>query len=384
MQINKFILLIGLILHGCVVQFLPQGGEEGNNIVVDGLITDQNNSYIVEISKTSPLGKKFTYSPIKGCLVTITDDFENQYLLKEKKAGQYFSDSLTFRGVGGRKYTLHITSDSHQYESSPMEMKPVPSIDSLYAEVTINDLFQSGKVLQGYQVYVNTHDPANECRFYRWNFTETWEFSIPYTYPTIVNYTCWKTVNSNQIYVDNISSLIENKVSKFPLNFITTETDRLKVKYSLLLRQYSLNEDEYNYWEKLKKINEEVGGIYDVVPMSIESNIFCTDSPSEKVLGFFSVSSVSSKRIFIKNSLSTPFKDLYASCPSDTVPVGQSIPGLGISVWIIARISPSPNVFFYVLTRTKGCADCTVNGSNKKPDFWNATKDDVVIQSVFK
>jgi hypothetical protein len=383
MKINKFILLIVLILQGCITQFLPSKEESGNAIVVEGLVTDQNNSYKIVISKTSPLGKKITNTPVKGCLVTITDDIGNKYLLNEKISGLYVSDSLIFRGVIGRKYVVHITSASHQYESYPMEMKQVPPIDSVYAEVINNIYYPYDDVIPGYQVYVDSHDPANECKFYRWDFTETWEFSIPYTYPTIVNKTCWKYANSDHIYVNNTSSLTEDKVIRFPLNIITTETDRLKVKYSLLLRQYSLNEDEYNYWEKLKRISEEVGGLYDVVPMSIESNIYCTDSPAEKVLGFFSVSSVKTKRIFIKNAL-TILKDFYSLCPSDTVPVAQAIPNLGISTWIIQRISNAPNVFFYVLTNTKSCADCTVDGSNKRPDFWNTTKDDVVIQSVFK
>lgn len=80
------------------MQFLPEVEEFRDYIAVDGLITDQNNSYKIEVSRTSPLGKKFTANPIKGCIVTITDDLGNQYLLKEKKTGIYMSDSLTFRG----------------------------------------------------------------------------------------------------------------------------------------------------------------------------------------------------------------------------------------------------------------------------------------------
>ena len=384
MKISKYILFVFVILQGCVAQFIPEGDEFREYLAVDGLITDQFNSYKIEITRTSPLGKAFTKIPATGCYVTITDDLSNQTVLKEKSKGVYMTDSLNFRGVAGRKYTLHINADGHQYESSQMEMKPAPQIDSVYAEVVNNSNYLPGKTVPGFQVYTDTHDPTNKCRFYRWNFTETWEFSLPYTYPTVVNRTCWKTTASNKIYLENTSLLTEDKVIRYPLNFITTETDRLKVKYSLLVKQYSLNEDEYNYWEKLKRISEEVGGLYDVVPVSIESNLYCTDSPDEKVLGFFSVSAVSSKRIFIKNSLSTPFKNNYDLCPSDTVPFSQSIPGLNVTTWIIAVYSPGPGANNYVLTTTKACMDCTVNGSNKRPDFWNTTKNDVVILNTLK
>ena len=385
MKIFKLILLIVLILQGCVMQFIPQIEEYREYIVVDGLITDQNNSYKIAVSKTSPIGgEKFTKIPLGGCVVTVTDDLGNHYYMFEKNYGLYVSDSLTFRGVAGRKYTLHITTGGHSYESFPMEMKTVPPIDSVYAEIINNDTYQLGKIVPGYQVYFDTHDPLNECRFYRWDFTETWEFSIPYIFEDIVNSTCWKTANSNKIYLENTSSLLEDRVTKFPLNFITTETDRLKIKYSLLLRQYSLNEDEYNYWGKLKRITEDVGGLYDVVPMSIESNIYCTDSPSEKVLGYFSVSSVASKRIFINNTL-RGFPDFYGYCPFDTVPVGTPISNLNITIFILQELNPTlTSPFSYVLTMNKECVDCTRSGSNKRPDFWNITKNDVVIQSVFK
>jgi hypothetical protein len=384
MKILKFTLVAVFILQGCVTQFIPEVGDSKDYIAIDGLITDQNNAYKVEITRTSPLGSAFTRIPIEKCIVSITDNFENNYLLKEKSRGIYISDSLKFRGIVGRKYILHITADGHNFESVPMEMKPVPPIDKVSAEIVYNNTYQLGKIVPGYQIYIDAHDPQNGCRFYRWNFTETWEFQIPYIFETIVNWKCWKTAISDKIYIENTSVLSEDRVTRYPLNFITTETDRLTVKYSMLVRQFSLNENEYNYWSKLKRITEQIGGLYDVVPMSVESNIYCTDSPSEKVLGFFSASAVTSKRIFIESKL-TGVPNFYAYCPTDTVPVGRPIPNLGISVFIIQQLNQtltSPSV--YVLTRYKECVDCTLRGTNKMPDFWNTTKNDIVIQSVLR
>jgi hypothetical protein len=383
MKILKFILLAELILQGCISQFLPEVQDFKDYIVVDALVTDQNNSYKVNISRTSKLGNSFNKIPVSGCLVTITDDQENLFQLFETESGLYLTDSLSFRGQVGRKYTLHIKTDGHQYESFPMEMKPVPLIDSLYAEIIDNNSYQLGKTVRGYQVYFDTHDPSNSCKFFRWDFQETWEFHLPYLFETIVNTTCWKSAPSKKIYIENTSSLTEDIVNKFPLNFITSETDRLTRKYSLLVRQFSLNEDEYNYWDKLKRITEEVGGLYDVIPMSIESNIYCTDSPVEKVLGYFSVSSVASKRIFIKNTL-TGFPDFYKTCPFDTVNVGVPIPNLNTYLFILTMIRIGNGPFQYVLTMNKECVDCTLNGTNKMPDFWNTTKNDVVIENAIK
>ena len=383
---RKILLLLILLTAGsCVTQFIPETNNVKDFLVVQGLITDQNSRYQVKISSSSPLDVNFFYSPIRGCNVYITDDIGNQYLLKETLAGLYVSDSLKFRGVVGREYILHITSYNHSYESKPMKMQPVPPIDSVYAEVVNSDTYALGQIVPGYQIYVDTHDPEKKCNYYRWDFNETWEFRIPYFYETIVNRICWKTANSDKIFVKNTSVLTEDRVSKFALNFVTTETDRLKVKYSFLVRQFSLNQEEYNYWDALQRITENVGGLYDIVPMSVESNINCTDSPAEKVLGFFSVSSMASKRIFIKNTL-TGFSDFYSNCPSDTISSLQSDGFLNIFNWVIAEfnVGPPPGGNRYVLTNRKECADCTLSGSNVMPLYWNETKNDAVIQSVFK
>jgi hypothetical protein len=380
------LLLISLAFPGCIVQFMPDINEEGDYIVVDALITDQNTPYTVRISRSWQIDPDiFEPPPYRiGYVVYVTDDLGNRYDFKEVWfMGRYESDPLKFRGEVGRKYVLHIISDQHIYESSPMELKPVPQIDSLYAEIVQNNTYALGRIVPGYQLYVDAYDPLKKCNFYRWDFTETWEFKIPFTHESIINRTCWKTAYAKNIYIQNTTALAEDRVSKFPLNFITTETDRLTIKYSILLRQLSLNQEEYHYWEKIHRITEEVGGLYDVVPMSVQGNILCTDEPGEKVLGYFSVSSVSTKRLFIKSKL-TEFRDFYSYCPFDTVPAQRPVPFLNVSVFILEWLGIPEPYGSFVLTSRKECVDCTRTGSGVMPPFWNETKNDFVIQNVLK
>jgi hypothetical protein len=106
----------------------------------------------------------------------------------------------------------------------------------------------------------------------------------------------------------------------------------------------------------------------------VPSNIYCLDNPNEKVLGYFSVSASSSKRIFIKDhfaGVSTPYTT--AVCVADTVWGGEDIPSLGSYVWVIVD-HPLPPPSYRVTTRVKGCYDCTLRGTNIEPAFWRESK----------
>ncbi|MCX6321002.1 MAG: DUF4249 domain-containing protein [Bacteroidia bacterium] len=366
-----------LLLNSCIVQFIPETDEDKELLVVEGLITDQPGANTVKLSKSLPLGRKYVAKPLKGCIVKISDDLGNTYSLKETVAGTYVTDPAKFQGIIGRWYTLHINTNiaynNLNYESFPMELRPVPPIDSIYYEKKIiKEKDVGSQAVEGCQIYLNTHDPANYCKFYRWEYSETWEFRLPYTPYTVPNNVCWISNNSDRINIKSTSVLEEDRINRYPLNFISNMTDRLNVKYSILVNQYSLNEDEYLYWEKLQNISEQVGGLYDIIPAAIPSNIWCIEDLNEKVLGYFSVSASSSKRIFIKDHFSGLI-NLYTDCPADTIVGSGPIPNLNISVWVIID-NPLPPPPTRVITYNKGCADCSVRGTTKKPIFWGDDK----------
>ena len=370
--ITKVIIILFLfILSSCITQFVPKTNEDKELIVVEGLITDQPGINTIKLSKSLPLGTTNLPNPATGCTVTISDDMGKKFSLRETDPGTYVTDPDVFQGAVGRQYTLHISTNyafyNHSYESVPVEMKLVPHIDSLYYEKkTIAEGPGNLPSQEGCQVYLNTHDPTNQCKYYRWKYSETWEFVLPYY---VANRVCWISNNSDVINIKNTSVLGEDKIEKYPINFISNETDRLKVKYSILVDQYSLTEDEYLYWEKLQSFSEQVGGLYDMIPSAVPSNVYCIDDPKQEVLGYFSVSAISSKRIFIKDRFAGQI-DLYTACIADTVFGGNTIPFLNTNAWVIITV-PMPPPGYRVITYIRGCADCTTRGTITEPDFWN-------------
>jgi hypothetical protein len=357
-----------LLISGCVVQFLPEISDKEELLVVQGLITDQPGTNTIKLSKSTPLWNKETLRNLNGCLVWITDNEGNSDTLKETlKTGVYITDQLKFRGQIGRTYTLHVKTNSSfghlHYESLPMKMNPVPQIDSIYYS---KENFDIGLMtVEGCRIFFDTHDPNNHCKFYRWNYSETWEFHLPYNVP---NRICWRSSDSREIFIKNAAILSENRVNGFPLLTISDPVDRLSIKYSLLVNQYSLNEDEYIYWERFKNMIEQTGGLYDIIPAPVPNNIFCVEDPSEMTLGYFSVSARSSKRIFIEDK----FKGIdtqYYSCVDDSISVPGEIAGLNSSVWLLGTRGS-----VRYLTHQITCADCRSKGTTVKPSFWDDDK----------
>lgn len=382
--LSAYLLIISTT--GCVKQFLPESASDPNLYVVEGLITDLPGSQGVRVSRSIPLGKSSDLVPVSGCNVWINNDLGTKYPLTGASGGMYFTAN-DFRGIVGRKYTLYVEVTRYDIptkkkvvdftlQSVPSEMLPVPPIDSLYYEkVQLKEENGFPVEGEGCQVFLNTTDPNNKCRFFRWDYSETWKIQAP-TYQRSVNKVCWITNNSDEINTKAVTGLSENKIKALKVKFISNQSDRLSVRYRIQVNQYSLNENEFNYWSDLGKLTQQSGNFYDIIPSSITGNIFCSGDPTRQALGYFSVSAKSTKVIYIDDYFKKLI-DPYRDCLKDSVLRVRDSPfpppGLldyaGDGYWIV-EVDPSKPPNYIITTGNKGCIDCTVRGTNVKPDFW--------------
>ncbi|NLJ44522.1 MAG: DUF4249 domain-containing protein [Bacteroidales bacterium] len=354
------------LAEGCTIEFDPEIRTDEELLVVEGMITDQNSVNRIKLSLSTRIGKPVGTNKVTGAVVTITDENGIVTTLRESPAGTYVTDSTVFRGRTGGRYALNVKVNGKSYETGFVEMLPVPPINSLYYEkVVITAARDSNDIDEGARIYVDSYDPSGKCLFFRWDYVETWEYQIPYN---VVNKICWVTERSDEILVKNTSLYSQAKVSKFPVLFVSNKSDRLKETYSILVRQYSVSEEEYNFWEKIRNVSQNVGNLYDVTPMSIQGNIRCCDDPEETVLGYFSVSAVTEKRLFIHDTfLGLPVFVTY--CATDTLQGVLPDTGLNSDYWVIEDFSDEIPPF-WVITTFKECADCSTRGTKVRPPFW--------------
>lgn len=370
-RLLEILIVLGITFTGCVTQFIPDISEEKEAIVIEARVTDKNETYEVKISKLQPVYAEDNDFYEDSYSVSVLDDDGYAHFFSNKGGGRYLSDSTEFIATADRKYKLRVEGGGGTYESRFVEMIPVPAIDSVYAGPEYNNFYRPGESTWGYQVYLDSHDPSGKCRFYKWTFAETWEFRYPYDSQYIINRVCWKSNLSADINILSTSSLEESKVVRQPLTFITKESDRLIIKYSILVRQYSLSEEEFIYRENIRRTSFDAGGLYDAIPGALEGNIMRIDKPSEQVLGFFGVSAVSEKRIFIENVL-VRFPDFYAYCTRDTILQEDYEPNAyGSNVYILSEYLEPEQPAVYIITTHGECLDCSMIGTAIKPDYWD-------------
>jgi hypothetical protein len=382
------LLIVILYISGCVKEFIPVTGVDKKFYVVEGLITDQPGVHTIKISRSVPLGEEAQFDPVANCKVRLSDNSGLNLQLAPGSNGTYVTPP-DFKGEVGRKYQLYIEIYErkstppytsyvlHTLKSLPVEMFPVPDIDSLYyekVELTSEDGYSYPG--EGCKVFLNTSDPGDKCKFYRWDYTETWKVLAPY-YQRSINRLCWNTKESEDIIVKAVGTLSANRIESQPIKFITNESDRLIERYRIEVNQYSVAEDEYNYWSNIEKIMEHSGGLYDKLPAPIPGNMFCNDDPDLQILGYFSASAKKSRTLYIDEYFKRQV-DPYALCTKDTLyqdEVEGPFPPPGfldldkIYYWVLELQST-----FLIQTNNEACVDCTVNGSAIKPDDWEDIK----------
>ena len=305
-KMAKFLFLFfGVIgLTSCIDEIDLPIRVEKPKLVVDGLITNENTSYVVRLSFTGKYENSLstpTNLALNGAKVVITDDRGRKTELKQDvlELGTYRTIDPSFVGTIGYSYKLEVTlPNGEKYSTIPERMLSVAAITNLSYEFkkvgTIN-------TPDAYQVFLDTKDPAGEQNFYRWSAYgySRWESTGALCSafgPTICYQFCWVPTNYPDVLLFSDAAINGNFIKKFP---VFLSPIRAVGNHFVEVTQYSLSKNAYTFWNLYEEQRKRVGTIFDPQPAPIEGNLVNEADGTDIALGYFSVSSVSKKKLTI-------------------------------------------------------------------------------------
>jgi len=372
-------LLLGLLIYlaySCKHTYDPPKLPFSTRIlVVSGLINvGQDVPTSISLSRAQSLSDTNLYTPELGASVSLEQQNGPTYILQSQDGGNYLIDHLNLDP--SYLYRLNITtSDGVKYNSDFVPAKKAPAIDSLTWE-------QDKDVT----IYVYTHDPTNSTIYYRWDYTETWNYMSNIQTPWGIvgrhifakdsltqTDSCWRTSNSTDIILGSSQALSNDVISHQPVTTIPQNDEKISKRYSILVRQYALTKDAYQFHQILFRNTEQTGSLYDPQPSQLSTNLHCLTNPDQPVIGFVSASSVEEKRIFIKHQQVNDW--VYPGVTIDCTPVFTFQDPNDFTIFDYPDTTYGPYYFQSgggMVVVKRSCTDCKYwGGTNVKPSFWN-------------
>jgi len=374
-----FLIGIGLLpFIACRKDYNPSILQTNPNLlVVEGILDGGTGaSSTFTLSRTQKIGDSLgSYTPELGARLTILSNNGDTYQLREQGNGIYTSLSLLLDK--SEKYQLKIvTQNGSQYLSDLVPVQTAPPIDSLD--------WQRDQSSGDISVSLNTHDPANNSHYYRWFFTETWEYQSPLIAELVLQNgllifadssnqtsTCWRTDNSTDILLGNSTALSQDLISQAPITTIPHANEKISVRYSILASQYILTQSAYRYWSVLQKNTQNLGSLFDPQPSQLIGNYHSLTNPNEPVIGYLTASSIQQQRLFILRSQVGVWDTIAPACPL------KNIPQNSFNFQVYNYTDPAYGPYYFTTfppgleISFKTCLDCRLKGgTTQKPSFW--------------
>lgn len=368
-----------LFLSGCRDPFEPEVTEQDISLlVVEGYVETDGEESQIMLSRTSPIKGNQGFLAESGATVFLKSESGEEWLFQEKRPGKYTIEESFDTGF---KYQLGINLlNGQQYLSDPMTPIVTPEIEELG--------FLRDNA--GVEIFVSTKG-NEEAQYFLWDYQEDWIFRPGVRTQFIFNPDtknvefrkadqkidlCWKSNLFPKIILQNASRFQDNTILQRELVRIPLNSEKLMERYSIIVRQRAINQETYDFWEILRKNSDDIGGIFSPLPSLIRGNLkSISENRDKNVIGMVSMGKSTSKRIYINVNEVAPwpyFIEEYEFCrlDQDTVLVADYEREF-------ASGSRLPVIPVIVLTTTIGyraasraCTDCTLRGTNIKPDFW--------------
>jgi hypothetical protein len=364
-------MLVGFFA-GCREEYdFPLKSSDRSVMIVEGVLNVSGPTSIT-LSQSMKISESAQFKPLLLAQLTVEGKDNSTQTLTPAGAGNYIHSNLSLNT--GSEYRLRIKVNGKEYLSDWVQPKQTPPIDSINWK----------RVPEGLQVFVSTHDPSNRSRYYKWDYDETWQINAYYfpNYkwtggttivpldPSVAPYSCWKHAKSNTIIIGSSAQLQSDVISQLPAYHIPLLSEKISVRYSVLMKQSSISKAAYEYLSLMKKNTESLGTIFDAQPSELRGNISNVADPSEIVIGYVMASSMSERRIFVTSGEAN--WSYPQTCESISVVNHPDSIAKYVPVYLPwGGIESGPGAVTEYFMSFPTCVDCTKRGGSlTKPSYW--------------
>lgn len=375
---------MGILMYACLEPFDADVSVSKLDIlIIDGYINIGAGETQITLSKVSALDEADAIEYAQGAEVYIENEGGEAFVLNESADGRYKSGELSLSA--DNRYRIYIKlPNGKEYRSALLAPKITPPIDSIHWEYKPDLLY----------IYANSHDPAGASRYYRWSYQEDWQIKSqfkadleyrPGETPLIQErpdpfmlamHDCWKKSISNRLIFGSTALQRDDNI-KFPVITIPHSGERTSVKYSAIVNQHTLTEDEFNYLTLMNKNTTQTGSFFDPMPSQLFGNINRINHPNETVIGYVGVYTTEQDTLFILEAELPPGDEYQFNCMTIQFPLtaenceiylgGSSPPYIPYQLY---SVNGNPEDLMVVAMVTKDCMDCRSNFTGQRPDYW--------------
>jgi hypothetical protein len=190
-------------------------------------------------------------------------------------------------------------------------------------------------------------------------------------------YRCWANNNSTSIILGSTVKLTNDVIDDQFIATIPSFSEKLGIRYSILVKQYTLSKAAFEYFEIMKKNTEELGSIFGPLPSQQNGNIKNIKDEKEPVVGFIYATNQKEKRIFIDNkdisyvwSIKKPNSEVCLESEIMQTTNLTTYFASGVLVPTYGIYDPSGSAIIGYGYAPRICVDCTLRGTKQKPSFW--------------
>jgi hypothetical protein len=317
------------VLSGCIEPIdydVPAAGEQ---LVVDGSITNEPGPYMIRLSRNQRLKTDLDYrEPVDRAIVRIVSDAGEDERLTETLRGVYVTNQIV--GTLGRTYTLHITTpDLHTYISTPQTIRAPGEILELSHEFEQRTRVENGIEVPDdrFNIFLDARSEDGSENFLRWRTKGTYKIA---TNPELITINvegqripdpppcsgwelrsggltqvgectcciCWVTDFEPVPQVSDEQFIAGNEFRHVRVGSVPVTRETFYEKYHISVSQMSLSREIYDYFRLIRAQKEGAVSLFQPAGGKLRSNISRTNG-EEEVLGIFWAAGVNTSTIFI-------------------------------------------------------------------------------------